>query len=101
MARRAQWEQPQTPVQVEVVPPAVPEAQQPRESPGDVPMYRYIHSIPPASRGCDCGGGRCGGWNPDSAAILEALEQQNRLLTELLGAVTGLTAACLCRSRSE
>ena len=100
MARCAQCEQPRPPVQVEIVPPVVPEVQPSRESSGDIPMYRYIHPIPPASRGCDCGG-RCGGWAPDSTAILEALEQQNRLLTELLGAVTGLTAACLCRSRSE
>lgn len=85
----------EAPVQVEIIPSAAPE---PQKSPEDVPMYRYIHPIPQASAGFR---GRCGGSNPDTAALLEALEQQNRLLTELLGAVTGLTAACLCRPKSE
>ena len=61
-------------------------------------MYRYIHPIPQTSAGRQA---RYGDGGPDTAALLEALEQQNRLLTELLGAVTGLTAACLCRPRPE
>lgn len=97
MVQPTQWEQPKPSAQVEVVPPAVPEAQQPRESAGDVPMYRYIHPIPQTSADRQ---GRYGDGGPN-AALLEALEQQNRLLTELLGAVTSLTAACLCRPRPE
>lgn len=58
----------------------------------DVPMCRYTNHIP----GCDCG---CGCQS--NCQILAALEEQNRLLTELLGAVTSLTAACLCRCRER
>lgn len=92
MARSTQSPVREAPVQMEMIPPAAP------ETPEEVPMYRYVHPIPPACAGC---GYRCGGGGSDNAALLEALEQQNRLLTELLGAVTGLTAACLCRPRGE
>lgn len=73
-----------------------------REEFEDMPMRRYTNPIPFCGCGSGCGhGGTDGSMGADSAAILEALEQQNRLLTELLGAVTGLTAACLCRSKTE
>ena len=66
-----------------------------RESLEDMPLYRHSHPIPQCRQGCACGS------PADGAAILAALEQQNRLLTELRGAVTGLTAACLSRSKPD
>lgn len=95
MARCTPCDRQEAPAPEEFLPPVTPGARETRGIPRDIPMYRYIHPIPPAPR--DRGGG-CGF---DSAAVLEALEQQNRLLTELLGAVTSLTAACLCRPRPE
>lgn len=77
--------------------PAAPPGSHPlREPLEDVPMLRYAHPIPQCCR-------EEGPYRPqehaDLTPILEALERQNALLTELLGAVTGLTAACLCRQR--
>ncbi len=68
----------------------------------NTPMCRHSNPIPvPVSQpGCGCGGG-CACGSGDSAAVLAALERQNALLAELLAAVTGLTAACLCRNREE
>ena len=61
-----------------------------RNSPEDMPMCR--HSRPASHcRSCGCNAQGTG------TAILAALEQQNCLLTELLAAVNGLTAACLYR----
>lgn len=84
-----------------------------REALENTAMCRYANPIPAcAADGCCCGccgcGCRCGcgcgcdcrqDW--DDAAILAALEQQSNLLAELLAAVTGLTAACLCRKSGE
>ena len=54
----------------------------------DMPMCRYSNPIPI----CTCGGeGCCGQDGP----LLAALEHQNQLLTDLLGAVNCLTAALL------
>ena len=80
----------------QTAPAAVPEDRPLREPLEDVPMLRYAHPIPECRREeKPC----CRREDPDLGPILAALEQQNALLTELLGAVTGLTAACLCRQR--
>ena len=60
--------------------------------PEEEPMKRYPHPIcpctPPSTAPGLEGGLDC---------VLEALARQNQLLTELLGAVNGLTAAVLAR----
>lgn len=60
----------------------------------DVPMSRYCNPIPTCRceeehSGCNCAG--------ELHSILGLLECQNQLLVDLLGAINGLTAACLCR----
>lgn len=85
----------------EVLPPAAQDDHRLREPLEDVPMCRYAHPIPQCRRDADRGCRQEEAQSRDMAAILAALEQQNSLLTELLGAVTGLTAACLCRNRQE
>jgi len=64
-----------------------------RTSLAETPMCRHSSPLPAQDRYCGCQGG----WG----AILAALEQQNALLTELLGAITGLTAACLCQGKEH
>lgn len=55
----------------------------------DVPMCRYSNPIPACQRGHGCG--------EPLERILEALNCQNQLLVDLLGAVNGLTAASLAQ----
>ena len=64
-----------------------------REALAETPMCRHSNPVAPQER--------CRGCREDWGLILAALEQQNVLLTELLGAVTGLTAACLCRVKES
>ena len=60
-----------------------------REGTEKVPLYRYNRYSNPILPQP----GRGGDWGP----VLEALERQNALLTDLLGAINGLTAAFLCQ----
>lgn len=55
----------------------------------DMPMCRYSNPIPACQRGHGCG--------EPLERILEALNCQNQLLVDLLGAVNGLTAASLAQ----
>lgn len=76
-----------------------------REALENTPMCRYTHPIPNGCGcGCSCGCGcgcNGGGCHQETCCteLLAATEQQNNLLCELLAAVSGLTAACLCRKR--
>jgi len=63
-----------------------------RTSLAETPMCRHSNPLPVRSHPHGC--------QEDWNLILAALEQQNALLTELLGAITGLTAACLCLGKS-
>lgn len=67
-----------------------PCAREPEEFVEDMPMCRYSNPIPI----CPCGGEGCGCRDQDGL-LLAALERQNQLLTDLLGAVNCLTAALL------
>ena len=65
----------------------------PRAALAETAMCRHSNPLPSQSRCCGC--------QDERGLILSALEQQNALLTELLGAVTGLTAACLCHAKEQ
>lgn len=58
----------------------------------DIPMNRYTNPIPTC---CPNRPGRCRFQEEACDHILTALACQNQILTDLLGAVNGLTAAIL------
>lgn len=63
------------------------------------PMRRWPHPIPMA---CDVCSARCAcacedETSPAMTQVLEKLQYQNQVLTDLLAAVNSLTAAVLCR----
>ena len=62
------------------------------ESMEDIPMNRYTNPIPTC---CPNRTGRCQFQEEACDRILTALACQNQILTDLLGAVNGLTAAIL------
>lgn len=65
-----------------------------KESMEDVPMNRYTNPIPAC---CPNRCEPCRLRQEETDHILTALACQNQILTDLLGAVNGLTAAILCR----
>ncbi len=67
----------------------------------DMPMCRHTNPIFTCGDCCDCGCScDCGGGDSEGlAAICAALQEQNRLLSELVCGITGLTGVALhcCR----
>lgn len=64
----------------------------------DVPMTRYTNPLP---TGCPNRSGPCRIRQEEMDHILTALACQNQILTDLLGAVNGLTAAILYQRREN
>lgn len=68
----------------------------PKETMEDIPMNRYTNPIPAC---CPDRPGPCRIRQEEMDHILTALACQNQILTDLLGAVNGLTAAILYERR--
>ena len=75
------------------MPTGCPHGTEPME---DVPMNRYTNPIPVC---CPKQSAPCAVHPEDVDHILTALACQNQILTDLLGAVNGLTAAILYKQR--
>lgn len=66
------------------------------------PMRRWPHTIPMAETACCSGCSSCACCADEETAailtqVLEKLQYQNQVLTDLLSAVNSLTAAVLCQ----
>jgi len=67
------------------------EAQQEEQGRREEVIHRYVYPIPRPDPA------RTEGGSAEMTRMLELLQVQNQLLSDLLGAVSSLTAAVLCR----